>query len=73
MKFQNYILINFVTEARTDARTDGQDKSNMPLQLFQSWGHKMDKGKILSFKNCDILVFAFRQVIFGLLIKSIIS
>ena len=36
MKFQNCILINFVT----DARTDGQAKSNMPLQLFQSWGHK---------------------------------
>ena len=36
MKFQNCILINFVT----DARTDGKAQSNMPLQLFQSWGRK---------------------------------
>ena len=36
MKFQNCILINFVT----DTWTDGQAQSNMPLQLFQSWGHK---------------------------------
>ena len=39
MKFQKCISINFVTDARTDACTDGQAKSNMPLQLFQSWGH----------------------------------
>ena len=36
MKFQNNILINFVT----NAQTDGQAQSNMPLQLLQSWGHK---------------------------------
>ena len=42
MKFKNCILINFVT----DARTDGQAESNMPLQLFQSWGHKKMKGHI---------------------------
>ena len=30
--------LKFVTDGRTDARTDGQAKSNMPLQLFQSWG-----------------------------------
>ena len=24
----------------TDGREDGQAQSNMPLQLFQSWGHK---------------------------------
>ena len=46
MKFQNCILINFVTGAvrrtdgQTDGRTDEQAESNMPLQLFQSWGHK---------------------------------
>ena len=33
MKFQNCILINF-------EQTDGQAQSNMPLQLFLSWGHK---------------------------------
>ena len=38
MKFQNCILINFVT----DGWTDGQGKSNMRLQLFQSWGIKTD-------------------------------
>ena len=38
MKFQNCILINFVTDAWTDAQTKAE--SNMPLQLFQSWGHK---------------------------------
>ena len=36
MKFRNCILINFVT----DEGTNGQAQSNMPLQLFQSWGHK---------------------------------
>ena len=36
MKFQNCILINFVT----DARTHGQAESNMSLHLCQSWGHK---------------------------------
>ena len=36
MKFQNCIIINFVT----DARTDGQAESNIPLQLFQNLGHK---------------------------------
>ena len=24
----------------TDAQTDRQAESNMPFQLFQSWGHK---------------------------------
>ena len=39
MKFKNCILINFVTDARTDAPTHGQVKSNMPLQLYQKCGH----------------------------------
>ena len=30
MKFQNCILINFVTDARTSARMDGQAESNIP-------------------------------------------
>ena len=37
MKFQNCILINF---ERTHKQTHGQAQSNMPLQCFQSWGHK---------------------------------
>ena len=36
MKFKNPSLF-FV---RTDGPTDGQAQSNMPLQLFQSWGHE---------------------------------
>ena len=48
MKFQNCILINFVTDARTDAHTHGQAESNMPLQLFQSWEHKNYEFKAIS-------------------------
>ena len=29
-----------VTHPRTHAPTNGRSKSNMPHQLFQSWGHK---------------------------------
>ena len=47
MKFQNCIFINFIT----DARTDGQAKSNMPLQLFQSWGHKKMLRYVYAVKN----------------------
>ena len=45
MKFQNCNLI-FVMDAKTDGWKDGQAKSNMRLQLFQSWGHKK--------KNCTL-------------------
>ena len=34
MKFQNHYL-----KLVTEGRADGLAKSNMPLQLFQSWGH----------------------------------
>ena len=37
MKFQNCIQKHF---ERTHGWTHGQTLSNMPLQLFQSWGHK---------------------------------
>ena len=37
MKFQNCILINFVTDARTNGRT--RRKQYAP-STFQSWGHK---------------------------------
>ena len=57
MKFQHRILINFVTHAWMDAQKDththGQAKSNMPLQLFQSWGHK--KLYLLA-GNCSIWI-----------------
>ena len=38
MKFQNRILINFVTEAQTDGCTHRQAESSMPLQLSKVWG-----------------------------------
>ena len=28
---------------RTDGRAEGHAQSNMPFQLFQSWGHKNEK------------------------------
>ena len=39
------LYLNNFCNGRTDAHTHGQADSNMPLQLFQSWGHK--KLKIL--------------------------
>ena len=39
MKFLNCILMNFVTDAQSDARTHEQAESNMPPQHVQSWGH----------------------------------
>ena len=53
MKFQNCILINFVT----DARTEGQGESNMPLQLFQSWGHPFNVSKVGGITK-DTLIFS---------------
>ena len=52
MKFQNCILISFVK----DAQTDGQAQSNMPLQLFQSWGHKQsaDNGILKACKELSL-------------------
>ena len=44
MKFQNCILINFVTDGRTHARTD-KLKAICPFNFFQSWGHnKLGRG-----------------------------
>ena len=48
MKFQDSSLNGLkvtvgtksVTHAPTHARTHARSKSNMPHQLFQSWGHK---------------------------------
>ena len=51
MKFQDSsfnglkvtVGIKSVTHARTHPRTHARSKSNMPHQLFQSWGHKNEK------------------------------
>ena len=44
MKFQdssfNGLKVTVGTESVTHPRTNGRSKSNMPHQLFQSWGHK---------------------------------
>ena len=42
------------TDGRTDGRTDEQPRSNMPLQLLWSWGHKnnRDSGIILAPDFC---------------------
>ena len=40
MKFQNPTIHRSKVNGRTHTQTDRQAKSNMPFQLFQSWGHK---------------------------------
>ena len=40
MKFQNPSIHRSKVKGRTHTQTDRQAKSNMPFQLFQSWGHK---------------------------------
>ena len=44
MKFQdssvNGLKVTEGTKSVTHPRTNGRSKSNMPHQLFQSWGHK---------------------------------
>ena len=44
MKFQNprihRLKVNRRTHTHTHTHTDRQAESNMPFQLFQSWGHK---------------------------------
>ena len=39
MKFQNPTIHRSKVNGRTHTHTDRQAKSNMPFQLFQSWGH----------------------------------
>ena len=43
MKFQdssfNGLKVTVGTKSVTHPRTNGRSKSNMPHQLFQSWGH----------------------------------
>ena len=38
-KFSKVKLTDVHTHTQTDRQTDRQAKSNMPFQLFQSWGH----------------------------------
>ena len=49
MKFQipniHHSKVNTHTHTQTDRQTDRQAESNMPFQLFQSWGHKKGVSK----------------------------
>ena len=57
MKFQdssfNGLKVTVGTESVTHPRTNGRSKSNMPHQLFQSWGHKYK----LHYGRCTGLLF----------------
>ena len=48
MKFQdssfNGLKVTVGTKSVTHAPTHARSKSNMPHQLFQSWGHKNEVG-----------------------------
>ena len=37
------------TQTDTDRQTDRQAESNMPFQLFQSWGHKKPQSTTLRY------------------------
>ena len=51
MKFQdssfNSLKVTVGTKSVTHARTHARSKSNMPHQLFQSWGHNYDNVDIV--------------------------
>ena len=53
MKFQipsmHHSEVNRRTHRHTDRHTDRQAESNMPFQLFQSWGHKNRRHKFFTF------------------------
>ena len=45
MKFQDSSFNGLkatIRNTKCDAPTNGRSKSNMPYQLFQSWGHKYE-------------------------------
>ena len=47
-----------VTHAPTHPRTNGRSKSNMPHQLFQSWGH--NKFRILPVLSTKIKISIYQ-------------
>ena len=56
MKFQdssfNGLKVTVGTESVTHTRTNGRSKSNMPHQLFQSWGHKNINARVTFLALC---------------------
>ena len=55
MKFQdssfNGLKVTVGTKSVTHPRTHARSKSNMPHQLFQSWGHKYSENYIGSVRS----------------------
>ena len=64
MKFQNCNLI-FVTDIQTDGRNGGRAQSNMPLQLFQSWGHNKHCQEVKEFQPLltKLVIFFYLETI----------
>ena len=56
MKFQN----PSIHHSKVNTHTDRQAESNMPFQLFQSWGHK-EANKSLLLNNSSHLKFERRK------------
>ena len=79
MKFQNCILINFVTDAWTNARThartdalmDGQAESNMPFQLFPSWGHKKSNIQSVTFAISFVTMNGHTYILFKNILNDV--
>ena len=67
MKFQNPSMYglevmlcikkrNGRTHGRTDGHTHKRPRSNMPLQLLRSWGHKKFKGYLSTVISTNLVV-----------------
>ena len=67
MKFQdssfNILKVTVGTKSVTHPRTNGRSKSNMPHQLFQSWGHKDDFYRHELLECCIQICIASDQVV----------
>ena len=60
MKFQdssfNGLKVTVGTKSVTNARTHARSKSNMPHQIFQSWGHNQLNDPHSLAQGLDILI-----------------
>ena len=54
MKFQNPTIHRSKVNGRTHTQTDRQAKSNMPFQLFQSWGHNNSNNKSIDVLDLEL-------------------
>ena len=62
-----------VTDGRTDARTHKRPRSNMPLQLLRSWGHKnisREKSIFLSHNTMIVFLFLHENMCCGYSLKA---